>query len=372
MREVLLYLVVMLSSLTLLRGLTARSRAATTRFAFISAASSSSAAADYTIPPELPVNFGIGFKPHSYSQPLPLERLNPHPHDKDISFDEPNHVYFYKGGKIDVSVTGVVENYFSKFDKHAALNSMKNGRKWPRPEYMNKQGVPFTDAQIFSMWDSTGLFARNQGTWMHLQIERYLNALNITEGAEGRAPELAQFFEFYDRVLAKNEILPYRTEWRICAPQQGIAGSVDFVGKAKDGSFVLVDWKRSKKLPESVGNSYGRRGLHPISHIEDTEASKYFLQLNIYRYILQEVYGLKISRVILASFHPHFSSFFSLDVPVWDAEVALVLKDVEAKRINSIGDSTSFDFGLAPPASKNTGAPVTRRISNPLKDSSFG
>jgi len=287
---------------------------------------------DYLIPPPMPASFGTEFKLPTYSQPLPLERLNPHENDADITFKEEEHVYFYKGQKLEKSVTEIVASYFTKFDRDSALRMMKNGKNWPRAEYMTKSGIVWTDAQILASWDKIGLYARHQGTWMHSQIERFLNALNITEGVEGTTPEINQFFEFYDKVIIAREILPFRTEWRICAHKHGFAGSVDFVGKLKNGEYVIIDWKRSQKLSTSLNNSYGKRGLHPLEHIEDTEASKYFLQLNIYRYVLQEYYGIKISSMILASFHPKLPTFFCLDVPVWDNEVSLVLKDLEMNK----------------------------------------
>jgi ATP-dependent exoDNAse (exonuclease V) beta subunit len=70
--------------------------------------------------------------------------------------------------------------------------------------------------------------------------------------------EMKQLYQFETDVLTRKKIEPFRTEWRIAAPEFMLAGTVDFVGKKPDGSYVLVDWKRSLKLPKNIFSSYGK------------------------------------------------------------------------------------------------------------------
>jgi hypothetical protein len=86
------------------------------------------------------------------------------------------------------------------------------------------------------------------------------------------------------------EIDPFRTEWRIAAPDIGLAGSVDFVGRLPDGTYAVMDWKRSKELPNKMdnrNNKYGKNAKYPLSHLDDCDGSKYCLQLNMYRCVPQ-------------------------------------------------------------------------------------
>lgn len=91
---------------------------------------------------------------------------------------------------------------------------------------------------------------------MHWNIEKQLNGLPVTT----TIPEFKQFLQFEVEVLREEGIRPYRTEWRVAAPELGVGGSIDFVGQRDDGSFVLVDWKRSKNLSTSMYKSYGKYG----------------------------------------------------------------------------------------------------------------
>ena len=287
--------------------------------------SSPSATNKATKVPQTPKSFG-----NEFDMVLPegemfyLEEKYAHPFDKYIRFEEKEHEYFYEEKKVQFSVTQIVERFSEKFDQDVALVKMKKSARWPRPEYATKSGQPWTDEQIKQFWELGGMYARNRGTWMHYNIERIFNNLDPSKDF----PEYELFKKFYNDIIVADKITAHRTEWRICDPDHNLAGSVDFVGRLPDGTFVIMDWKRSKKITKAgPGNSYGKNLKPPLDHVDDTEASKYFLQLNIYRYIIQKRYGIKISRMLLASFHPSFAEYAILDAPIWDKEVLSALSE---------------------------------------------
>lgn len=132
---------------------------------------------------------------------------------------------------------------------------MMNGRNWPRPGYMNKDGTPFSAEQIKEKWDNISLNARNRGTWLHYNIEMYFNGAPYASDI----PELQQFLNFSNDILVNEQVIPYRTEWKIGSDALNIAGTVDFVGRKSDGTFALFDWKRMKDVHGSLNNAYGTR-----------------------------------------------------------------------------------------------------------------
>jgi hypothetical protein len=189
---------------------------------------------------------------------------------------------------------------------------------------------------------------------MHWNIEQQLNGIQVTT----TTPEFKQFLQFQGEILETLGIQPYRTEWRVAAPDLDVGGSIDFVGRQNDGTFVLVDWKRSKNLATSMYKSFGKYGRFagflfcylytpyklahklcalplcraPLSHLPDCDGSKYSLQLNMYRYILGRYYDIDISRMMLGCFHPAMRTYFKAEVPVMDEEVDVIVKDLSAKR----------------------------------------
>ena len=108
---------------------------------------------------------------------MELELLNSHPNDSRVEFIETGHSYYYDKVLMNYSVTEVVEHFFEKFDANNAIAKMKAGSNWPRQEYLDSNGNPMTASQIKYKWDRVGEYARNRGTWMHYNIERYLNNL---------------------------------------------------------------------------------------------------------------------------------------------------------------------------------------------------
>ena len=90
------------------------------------------------------------------------------------------------------------------------------------------------------------------GTWMHHNIEMCLNG----EPYDTELPEMAQFSRFREEVMRAKGMEPYRTEWRIAAPDLSLAGSVDCVARLPSGAFVILDWKRSRTLPNTMWEAF--------------------------------------------------------------------------------------------------------------------
>lgn len=185
-----------------------------------------------------------------------LELQNPHNLDTRLSFNENLHKYAFDNQPLARSVTAVVSSYFEKFVPEVVVEKMMTGNNWPRPEYTHADGTPYLRETILAQWESIGLLARNNGTLMHADIEAHFNNLGVTS----QLPEFKQFVDFKREIMEVRGVRPYRTEWRIAAPDLSLGGSVDFVGIAEDGSYVIMDWKRSKNLPKSIYSSYGRKG----------------------------------------------------------------------------------------------------------------
>ena len=64
----------------------------------------------------------------------------------------------------------------------------------------------------------------------------------------------------------------------------------------------------------------------PLSHLPDTNFWHYSLQLNIYRRILQELYGVVVSELALVILHPNQLSFKIYPLHMMDAEVEDMFK----------------------------------------------
>lgn len=252
-----------------------------------------------------------------------LRGLHPMVRDARISFREQEHVYIVDGMQVPLSVTGFLALFHEPFDADVAIEKMMSGGGWLRrleEEFTHIDGAPWTKGEIKTHWERNGCEARGRGTLMHWHIEQHLNGQRI---GEPKSPEF-QLFERYEQdFLIAQGIRPLRTEFSMFHVGLGIAGQADFLGVAPCGGIVLVDWKRSKQIRGS--NSF-QKMRHPLGHLDDCNLMHYWCQLNLYKYILESEYNMKVMGMFACVLHPAQKTYQNLKVPDMIAEMsALVL-----------------------------------------------
>ena len=334
-----------------------------------------------------------------------LQHQNCHEHDRNIHFYEKPHVYAVNGRAVDTSVSSLAHDYIKPFDGHDAIGAMRSSKSqaWPRLQYVfnpilvtvdtmsptagcllvhrtygktiaatqpfsfrNKTGpemalilqalnidpvanlgmcdyynfdAEMREEDILKYWDDNAENARNRGTEAHLQMELWLNSMPVRYDD----PEVLIGLEFIASKLSTLGATAYRTEWEIYAPDEDVAGSIDFVARLPCGGVLLIDWKRSEKLKDKM-TGYGRM-KPPLHHLDDCSGSAYALQLSSYQYIMEKYYNLKVKGRILVNIHPD-APFHSWVPYLWDEVSFLMLQRRERKlareHIEKLSEHTSL------------------------------
>lgn len=245
-----------------------------------------------------------------------LKEKNLHNRDLEITFDEGPHIYTINGDSSYISVTKFNHSHFEHFDADKIINSMmKNSEKWRKNKYYG-----MTKQEIKQLWNNNGKEASEAGTKMHYDIECYYNGCPN----ENDSQEYKYFLEF-----AKNHeyLIPYRTEWMVFHEEYKIAGSIDMIFENDDGTLSIYDWKRCKDIAKTNGwNKYSHNKL--IDHIPDTNYWHYCLQLNTYKYILENKYGKTIKDMYLVCLHPDKKKYEKIKVCDLQNEVKLLLNNI--------------------------------------------
>ena len=113
------------------------------------------------------------------------QAVNSHPRDKYISLDEDRHVYVFTDssgarGEFPISVSGVWSMSFEKFDPHRVVDAYfeqwaVNAANKYHVKILTGRERGFSDvgikAAIIEGWAMQGAASRNDGTYMHKQIE---------------------------------------------------------------------------------------------------------------------------------------------------------------------------------------------------------
>lgn len=263
-----------------------------------------------------------------------LEARNPLPRDKRIVFEEEQHRYFIDGTtRAPRSVTQLVHQVAQHFDPAAAVSAMKNGRNWARKrqEYLRADGTEMSEAEITARWEQNGKVQSSRGTLMHFQIEQFLNGAVIEEP---HSPEFSLFLRFREDFMIERKIVPLRTELSLFHCGLRAAGQADLIAVEEGtGGIVILDWKRSKEI--KYKNPFQKLKA-PLDYLDDCNFNLYCLQLNVYRYILESEYGMRVTGLFLGVFHPNELVPVCVEVPRLDKEIALLVE--HEKRENGATD----------------------------------
>ena len=235
--------------------------------------------------------------------------------DSHIDFEAEEHVYLYDGSRQLLPVSSLVGYFFEPFDAQQQAI-----RQWERYR------IPVEET--LDKWTRIGRMASEVGTFVHEQTENWFrdgsfetvcpfcyNGKTEMVSVEREKQQFLCFVRDYD-------IRPYRQEWPVYDLEINVAGTIDMICRNADGTFSIYDWKRSKKvvnaygqpITEAFGGKTDLRGLN----LPDTSFYHYCLQQNLYRYMLQKNYGIRVSALNLVVLCPDYPTYFVAKVPIMD------------------------------------------------------
>ena len=227
--------------------------------------------------------------------------------DNNISLNEELHEYrlLDQPQEIFTSVTTYVDHFFEGFDAVRIATKLVKSH----PKYADH-----TIDSLMAEWAATAEY----GTRVHNEIEEWFK--EKIEPKDQKALNGRDWLEKYrsrSRMDVHSEVIVYSTEL-------SIAGTVDILAKDNvTGEYGIIDWKTSKKIETS---SYAQKmGTHSSTrHVMDCNFYHYSLQLSLYRYILEEFYGLKIRNQLIA--HLKDDAVNAIVTPYMREEIVEMLK----------------------------------------------
>lgn len=252
---------------------------------------------------------------------LELAKKNAHELDAHIFFDEEPHIYYIRGKCDYISCTTIIHDFFEHFDGDEIAKKMaskthefKEGGK-----YFKKYGHIFCEDKeeliqnLKDAWEINRVECASLGTTMHRNIELFYNNVSVKD----ESIEFQHFLKFHE-IQKLDNLVPHRTEWVIYDEEYKVCGSIDMIYKDNEtGDLHMVDWKRSKEI-----RKFGfKKGIEPLKHIPDCNYYHYSLQLNLYKYILEKNYSVKIASMRILVCHPKNDSFMEFKVGDYSKEI---------------------------------------------------
>lgn len=240
--------------------------------------------------------------------------------NSSIAFDEESHKYLHPkdqtGNAAYISVTSLIERFFP-FDLNRYIERKAEEENRTEEDVLDEYLIMRDEAAV-------------KGTFLHNQIE---NCLKQTE-FDSDSKEFELFLDFYSKEIQERNLVYYDAEKKIFSNKYNVAGTIDCLFKKNNkDEYVMLDWKRSKKLiidgrPRIFGFGYA---LSELNSLDNSSYNKYCLQQNIYKHIVETEYSMKISSMKLVVLHENYSNYHIVDVPIMKKETNIILNSLNVK-----------------------------------------
>lgn len=214
-------------------------------------------------------------------------------------FEESTHTYYYNNSKVHSSVTQYLHRFFEDFDSQSISK-----------KYAEKHGLD--QQEVLARWEKEGNISSTTGTIIHSYLENAKRGkffdidfseaerLNIEDEVKQRLDILLpQAQAFHEDTL--NKLFPIQLEYTV-GIEDIIAGNIDMLcWNQKAQEFQIWDYKNLKDM--KVNNNWGHTGYGSFKHLPDCHLSKYSIQLNTYKAIIQRELNIQIGKCYLVHFN---------------------------------------------------------------------
>ena len=203
-----------------------------------------------------------------------------HPNGKNfVRFREQNHTYIDNYDQRYVSGTTFLKQFAPKFDTIAVSKECAAGTN---PKYAGRY-----PGEIREEWAAEGKRGRDEGNNIHDYAE--FSGPIPKKGIKPISDRCEKIFKQVDyafEMFRKKSFIVLDVEKIIFSPGLGIAGMIDIViYDPYKCEIIIGDWKNNKN--ELITHNNFQSYHEPVSHLQDTDISKFSLQLSLYQYIIE-------------------------------------------------------------------------------------
>lgn len=289
---------------------------------------------------------------------------------KDFKFYEDGHYYECEGERVGISVTRLIEEYANEFNQQEVAEKVleKNLKKYNEAKEMLKNyrpadkwcddsileeidknlKLPITIEDILAEWKYKADFACEKGTTCHEYIQclwsgktwKTLLFDNSEEYKKAVSKIMYQANDFCKDYINRLEHLI--DELPIGSEEYDIASCVDHLFYNKlTGGLVLVDYKTNSILKGYNDSEYNRRYTKkmkvPLQHLDDNAITHYYIQLSIYKFLIEKYTGLKVDEMFIVYMSENIENYEIIEIPYLYKEVEEILENRRIKNMNGMG-----------------------------------
>lgn len=271
-----------------------------------------------------------------------------------FEFFEEDHHYECNGEKVGISVTRLIEEYSNPFNQQeiAEKVALKDNK---------------SVSEVLEEWEYKNKFACDKGSTCHEYAQsiwsgeeynellfdgsiEYLTAVNKIQ---------AQAMNFWKDF--KNKFIHIKDEQLVGSEEYNICSAIDHLFLDKNGNVWLIDYKTNSILKgyndDEKNRRYTKKMFIPLQNIKDDSLNHYYLQLSIYKYLIEKYTNIKIYKTMIVYMSENIKNYELIETPYLEEDVIKILEIRRIKDMKSIpvlimgasGTGKSFSFRNLPP-----------------------
>lgn len=271
-----------------------------------------------------------------------------------FTFFEEDHHYECNGKRVGISVTRLIEEYSNPFDQQAIAEKVA---------LRDNKSV----SEVLEEWEYKNKFACEKGSTCHEYAQSIWSGEEYNELLfDGSIEYLTAVNKIQSQAMNfwkdfKDKFTHIQDEQLVGSEEYNICSAVDHLFLDKNGNVWLIDYKTNSILKgyndDEKNRRYTKKMLIPLQNIKDDSLNHYYLQLSIYKYLIEKYTNIKIYKTMIVYMSENIENYELIETPYLEEETKEILEIRRVKDMKCIpvfimgasGTGKTYSFKNLPP-----------------------
>lgn len=251
-----------------------------------------------------------------------------------FKFFEEDHHYECNGKRVGISVTRLIEEYSNPFDQQAIAEKVA---------LRDNKDI----TQVLQEWEYKNKFACEKGHFAHEFAQSLWSGIIYQENIKSDLKDIKtplskikqQATNFYNDF--KDKFTHIQDEQLVGSEEYNICSAVDHLFLDENGNVWLIDYKTNSILKgyndDEKNRRYTKKMLIPLQNLKDDALHHYYLQLSIYKYLIEKYTNIKIYKTMIVYMSENVENYELIETPYLENETKEILEIRRVKDMNGMG-----------------------------------
>lgn len=247
-----------------------------------------------------------------------------------FTFFEEDHHYECNGKKVGISVTRLIEEYSNPFDQQTIAEKVA---------IRDNKSV----SEVLEEWEYKNRFACDKGSTCHnysqslwskepYDVSIFDNSIEYVSAIHKIQRQATNFYHDF-----KDKFTHIQDEQLVGSEEYDICSAIDHLFLDKDGNVWLIDYKTNSILKgyndDEKNRRYTKKMLIPLQNIKDDSLNHYYLQLSIYKYLIEKYTNIKIYKTMIVYMSENIENYELIETPYLMKEIELILENRRERKM---------------------------------------